>query len=152
MAKVSSSKLHLQFAKAKEAEGRYAEAAVAYEAAGDMDSVVRLSIDRLNAPTKAYAIVRRTRSVEAAALLTRWCLQAQDFAGAVEFLLLAGQMDQAFDIAQGHSEMDTFARIVQSQARACCVAGRGGTDVQLAGIRFAARSWQSQASRHMHAV
>jgi len=117
MAKVSSSKLHLQFAKAKEAEGRYAEAAVAYEAAGDMDSVVRLSIDRLNAPTKAYAIVRRTRSVEAAALLTRWCLQAQDFAGAVEFLLLAGQMDQAFDIAQGHSEMDTFARIVQSQAR-----------------------------------
>lgn len=34
---VSSSKLQLQFAKAKEAESRYAEAAGAYEAAGDMD-------------------------------------------------------------------------------------------------------------------
>ncbi|KAG1674427.1 hypothetical protein FOA52_012954 [Chlamydomonas sp. UWO 241] len=115
---VSTSKLHLQFAKAKEAENRFAEAAVAYEAAGDMDSVVRLSLERLNAPQRAYAIVRKTRSVEAAALLARFCLSSQDFAGAVEFLLLAGQMDQAFDIAQGHSEMDTFARIVQSTAKA----------------------------------
>ena len=37
--------------------------------------------------------------------------------GAVEFLLLAGQMDQAFDIAQGHNEMDTFARIVSLSAQ-----------------------------------
>eukprot|EP00798_Chlamydomonas_sp_ICE-L_P012670 gene12669-15902_t len=117
MAKVSSSKLHLQYAKAKETEGRFSEAAVAFEAAGDMDSVVRLCLEQLNAPQRAYAIVRKTRSVEAAALLARYCLQNQDFAGAVEFLLLAGQMDQAFDIAQGHNEMDTFARIVQSSAK-----------------------------------
>ena len=37
--------------------------------------------------------------------------------GAVEFLLLAGQMDQAFDIAMGHNEMDTFARIVAASAK-----------------------------------
>ncbi|GAX77949.1 hypothetical protein CEUSTIGMA_g5391.t1 [Chlamydomonas eustigma] len=117
MAKVSSSKLQLQFAKAKEAEGRYGEAASAYEAAGDMDSVVRLSLEKLNAPQRAYAIVRKTKSVEAAALLARYCLGAQDFSGAVEFLLLAGQMDQAFDIAMGHNEMDTFARIVQASAK-----------------------------------
>lgn len=117
MAKVSSSKLHLQFAKAKEAEGRYAEAATAYEAANDMDSVVRLALERLNAPQRAYAIVRKTRSVEAASQLARFCLQSQEFSGAVEFLLLANQMDQAFDIAQGHNQMDTFARIVQSQAK-----------------------------------
>ena len=35
----------------------------------------------------------------------------------MEFLLLAGQMDQSFDIAQGHNEMDTFARIVQASAK-----------------------------------
>lgn len=35
MAKISSPKLQLQYAKAKEAEGRFAEAASAYRAAGD---------------------------------------------------------------------------------------------------------------------
>lgn len=117
MAKVSSSKLQLQFAKAKEAEGRYAEAAAAYEAAGDLDAVVRLALEKLGQPQRAYAIVRKTQSVESAGLLARFCLQSQDFSGAVEFLLLANQMDQAFDIAQGHNEMDTFARIVRSSAK-----------------------------------
>ncbi|KXZ49298.1 hypothetical protein GPECTOR_22g892 [Gonium pectorale] len=117
MARISSSKLQLQFAKAKEVEGRYAEAATAYEAAGDMDSVVRLCLERLNQPQRAYAIVRKTQSVEAANQLSRFCLQTQDFQGAVEFLLLAGQMDQAFDIAMGHNEMDTFARIVAASAK-----------------------------------
>ncbi len=79
MARISSSKLQLQFAKAKEAEGRYADAAAAYEAAGDMDSVVRLCLERLNAPQRAYAIVRKTQSVEAASQLSRFCLQQQDF-------------------------------------------------------------------------
>lgn len=159
-----------------------------------MDAVVRLCLERLNAPNRAYTIVRKTKSVEAAALLARYCLQSGDFQvlrrgvkvgrgehlgpkvyipcrwwavtvfwvwgsglrqlvvtvltspthhqpicaastltprlphtcptcpcllpqGAVEFLLLANQMDQAFDIAQGHNEMDTFARIVASSTR-----------------------------------
>jgi hypothetical protein len=34
----------------------------------------------------------------------------------VEFLLLAGSTDQAFDIAQSHQEMDTFARIIAAEA------------------------------------
>lgn len=117
MARISSSKLQLQFAKAKEAEGRWQEAAAAYEAAGDMDAVVRLCLERLSQPQRAYAIVRKTQSVEAANQLSRFCLQSQDFGGAVEFLLMAGQMDQAFDIAMGHNEMDTFARIVAASAK-----------------------------------
>jgi hypothetical protein len=36
--------------------------------------------------------------------------------GAVEFLLLAGSRDQAFDIAQAHQEMNTFARIIAAEA------------------------------------
>ncbi|GFH27640.1 flagellar associated protein, partial [Haematococcus lacustris] len=95
----------------------FAEAATAYEAAGDLDSVVRLSLEKLGVPQRAYAIVRKTRSADAAASLAAHCLQAQDFAGAVEFLLIANKMDQAFDIAQGHNEMDTFARIVTASAK-----------------------------------
>lgn len=44
-----------------------------------MDSVVRLSLEKLNAPQKAYAIVRKTQSVEAASQLAKFCLQTQDF-------------------------------------------------------------------------
>jgi WD repeat-containing protein 19 len=36
--------------------------------------------------------------------------------GAVEFLLISGNQDQAFDIAQAHQEMDTFASLVVKDA------------------------------------
>lgn len=39
--KVNSPKIHLQFAKAKEAEGHYQEAAGAFAAAKEWDSVIR---------------------------------------------------------------------------------------------------------------
>lgn len=39
--RVPSPKLHLQYAKAREAEGRYKEAVASYEAAKDYDSVIR---------------------------------------------------------------------------------------------------------------
>ena len=38
---VTSPKIHSQYARAKEAEGRYKEAAAAYETAKDWDSVIR---------------------------------------------------------------------------------------------------------------
>lgn len=41
LANVTSPKLHAQYAKAKEADGKYKEAAAAYEAAKDYDSVIR---------------------------------------------------------------------------------------------------------------
>ena len=39
--KVSSPKIHSQYARAKEAEGRYKEAAMAYTSAKDWDHVIR---------------------------------------------------------------------------------------------------------------
>lgn len=116
MAKVASPKLQIQFAKAKEGEGKYADAAAAYEAAGDLDNVVRLCLDKLNNLQKACALVRRTQSVPSAQLVAKHCLQAGDFKGAVDFLLMARQMDQAFDIAQAHGVMDTFAAVLSSGA------------------------------------
>ena len=38
---VTSPKLHIQYAKAREADGKYKEAAKAYEAAKDYDNVIR---------------------------------------------------------------------------------------------------------------
>ena len=60
-------------------EGSYAEAAVAYEAAGDLDSVVRLNLDALKNRYKAAAIVRSAGSRDAAQRLAHHCLAARDY-------------------------------------------------------------------------
>ena len=41
LAHVTSPKLHVQYAKAKEADGKYKDAAAAYEAAKDYDNFIR---------------------------------------------------------------------------------------------------------------
>lgn len=111
MAKISSPKLHLQYAKAKEGEGKYADAAAAYEAANDMDSVVRLNLDKLKNPHKAFAVVRKTRSSEGASLVANYCLSNGDFQSAIEFLLLAKRNEEAFDFAQTHNAMDAYVQV-----------------------------------------
>lgn len=60
-------------------EGEYGDAAVAYEAAGDLDSVVRLSLEQLKSPHRAAAIVRKAGSREAAQRLAHYCLAARDY-------------------------------------------------------------------------
>ena len=52
---------------------------MAYEAAGDLDSVARLSLEQLNSPHRAAAIVRKAGSREAAQRLARHCLAAGDY-------------------------------------------------------------------------
>ena len=44
LGKVSSTRLHAQYAKAREADGHYLEAAKAYETARDHDSATRLCV------------------------------------------------------------------------------------------------------------
>jgi WD repeat-containing protein 19 len=58
MAHITTPKLHSLFARAKEQEGRYEEAAAAYERAKDTDNVVRVLLTLLDAPQKAFALVR----------------------------------------------------------------------------------------------
>ena len=80
--------------------------------AGDVDNMVRLCLERLEAAPRACAAVRKNRSRTAAGTVARYCLAAGDFRGAVEFLLLSGQLDQAFDIAAANGEMEAFAEFV----------------------------------------
>ncbi|XP_004867392.1 WD repeat-containing protein 19 isoform X1 [Heterocephalus glaber] len=61
---ISSAKIHLQYAKAKDADGRYKEAVVAYENAKQWNGVIRPYLDHLNNPEKATSIVRETQSLD----------------------------------------------------------------------------------------
>lgn len=71
LSNITSSKIHLQYAKAKEGEGRYNEALEAYTAAKDFDSVVRLHLDYLNNPEIAIELVQETKSIEGAKHVSR---------------------------------------------------------------------------------
>lgn len=57
--------------KAKEADGKYQEAANAYRMARDLDSVVRLNLDHLNNPEEAVHVVLETKSIEGAKMVAR---------------------------------------------------------------------------------
>ena len=60
-------------------ESKFAEASDAYEAAGEVEAVVRLNLDKLRNPHKAAALARRSKSVGAAALVAQYCVVAGDF-------------------------------------------------------------------------
>lgn len=68
---VTSNKILLQYAKAKEQEGSFEEAANAYMMGKDFDSVIRLQLEYLNNPESAVELVQETKSIEGAKLVAR---------------------------------------------------------------------------------
>ena len=110
MKKITSTKLHLQYGKAKEAEGNFAEAAEAYENGKDFDAVVRLNLNQLSNPQKAFAMVRVSRSTEGATLVAQYCQSTGNYSASIEFLVIAHALKEAFTIAQTHDAMDQFAQ------------------------------------------
>ncbi|OXB83779.1 UNVERIFIED_CONTAM: hypothetical protein H355_002991, partial [Colinus virginianus] len=113
---VSSPKIHLQYAKAKEADGRYKEAVVAYENAKQWDSVIRLCLDHLNNPERAVNIVRETQSLEGAKMVARFFLQLGDYGSAIQFLVMSKCNNEAFTLAQQHNKMEIYADIISSES------------------------------------
>ncbi|XP_009068773.1 PREDICTED: WD repeat-containing protein 19-like, partial [Acanthisitta chloris] len=113
---VSSPKIHLQYAKAKEVDGRYKEAVIAYEHAKQWDSVIRLYLDHLNNPEKAVTIVRETQSLEGAKMVARFFLQLGDYGSAIQFLVMSKCNNEAFTLAQQHNKMEIYADIISSES------------------------------------
>ncbi|NP_001253801.1 WD repeat-containing protein 19 isoform X1 [Macaca nemestrina] len=112
---VSSPKIHLQYAKAKEADGRYKEAVVAYENAKQWQSVIRIYLDHLNNPEKAVSIVRETQSPDGAKMVARFFLQLGDYGSAIQFLVMSKCNNEAFTLAQQHNKMEIYADIIGSE-------------------------------------
>ncbi|KAM4807652.1 WD repeat-containing protein 19 [Rhinophrynus dorsalis] len=112
---VSSPKIHLQYAKAKEADGKYKEAVLAYENAKDWDNVIRIYLDHLNNPEKAVGIVRETQSLEGAKMVARFFLRLNDYGSAIQFLVMSKCNDEAFQLAQQHNQMEIYADIIGSE-------------------------------------
>ncbi|KAJ3181263.1 WD repeat-containing protein 19 [Geranomyces variabilis] len=114
--RVTSPKLFIQYAKAREESADYTEAARAYEKAKDYDNVVRLFIDHLQNIEGAVAIVRKTRSRESAKLVAKVFQSMRDYRSVVEFYLMAGMREEAFELAQQRDVMEQFADLVKEDA------------------------------------
>ncbi|XP_037327609.2 WD repeat-containing protein 19 isoform X1 [Pungitius pungitius] len=113
---VSSPKIHLQYAKAKEADGKFKDAAQAYESAKDWDNVIRVLLEHLNSPEEAVRIVRETQSIDGAKMVARFFLGLNDYSSAIHFLVLSQCNDEAFQLAQQHGQMEVYADIIGPEA------------------------------------
>ncbi|KAH6596396.1 hypothetical protein BASA50_005102 [Batrachochytrium salamandrivorans] len=114
--KINSPKIFKLYAKAKEAEGEHIEAASAYERAKDYDSVVRVLLENFNDIESAAQLVRKTKSREAAKMMTKAYQNIRDFKSTIEFYVLAGMLNEAFEIAKSHNIVEVFADMVHEEA------------------------------------
>ncbi|KAK7098094.1 WD repeat-containing protein 19-like [Littorina saxatilis] len=116
LTKITSPKIHAQYAKAKEADGRYKEAAEAYKMAKEWDNVIRINLDFLQNPEEAVRIVQETKSVEGAKMVAKFFQKLNDYASAIQFLVMSHCNDEAFQLAQTHNQMEIYADIIGSDA------------------------------------
>ncbi|XP_045076362.1 WD repeat-containing protein 19-like, partial [Coregonus clupeaformis] len=139
---VSSPKIHLQYAKAKEVDGKFKEAAQAYESARDWDNVIRVLLEHLNNPEDAVRIVRETQSIDGAKMVARFFLRLSDYGSAIQFLVLSHCNDEAFQLAQQHGQMDVYADIISSEA--------SQEDYQSIALYFQGENKHLQAGKFFH--
>ncbi|VDM33193.1 unnamed protein product [Hydatigera taeniaeformis] len=108
----ASSQLYLDYAKARESSGAYVEAISAYESAKDWESVVRLTLDKMNNPAAAVKVVRETKCVEAAKTVAQYFTKVGDFASAIQFLVLSKCHNAAYELALKHRKMEVYANVI----------------------------------------
>ena len=72
---MTSLKIHLQFAKAKEADKKYQEACDAYHRAKEYDQEVRVSLDHLKDAERAVNVVKMSGSSEGAKMVANFFIK-----------------------------------------------------------------------------
>ncbi|PIK59918.1 putative WD repeat-containing protein 19, partial [Apostichopus japonicus] len=110
--KVTSPKIQIQYAKAKEADGRYEDAMKAYQNAKEWDSVIRILLEHLNNPEEAVKVVRESGSVDGAKMVANFFMKLSDYSSAIQFLVMSKCNDEAFQLAQQHNQMEVYAEII----------------------------------------
>lgn len=112
LSKVENSQLNSSFGKICIACSQYDEAVRAYERAKDIDKVVEIKLRHLDQIQEAFDIVRETSSSEGAQLVADYCMEVHDYRGAIEFMLMAKRSEEAFQLAQSHGQVDSYASLL----------------------------------------
>lgn len=107
---IKSFKLCRLLGKSKEAEGKYADAEMAYLQAEDWENVIRVNIKFLDNLDKAIQVLReRCPTSTCAEMVASKCEQLQKVPEAIEFKILAGQREDAFNLAQKSNMLEVYA-------------------------------------------
>eukprot|EP00040_Diaphanoeca_grandis_P026894 m.151683 g.151683 ORF g.151683 m.151683 type:complete len:1363 (+) comp30773_c0_seq2:182-4270(+) len=109
---VQSPKILVQFAKARETNGEFREAADAYQQAKEYDAVVRISLDKLRDIERAVAMVKESKSIEGAKLVAKFFMDSDQPESAIKYMVMSGAQTEAFTLAQQNGKMDVFAKVV----------------------------------------
>ena len=113
MDNITTPKLLIQLAKAKETEGNYREAESAYERAKDYENVIRVNLTHMDNPEKAKIIIRDKCPTQAACVMMADYLERKGTRNeAIEFLVMAGKREEAFVLAQSYDLMEAYAEIL----------------------------------------
>ncbi|XP_034825348.1 WD repeat-containing protein 19 [Maniola hyperantus] len=117
--KINSPSIHLQYAKAKEAEGRYTDALKSYLKAQDFESAIRLNLDKLDDIDEAVNLVQETKSVQGAKMVANYFQNSDDPTSAIKFLVMSLCYDEAFQLARKNGKLHLYGEILiqTSQAR-----------------------------------
>lgn len=154
---ITSHRIQLQYAKAKEADGNYLEASKAYKVAKDYDNLIRIYLNHLNNPQEAVAIVQETNSIEGAKLVASFFEKVNDFASAIKFLMKSECFDEAFQLARNRSQMELYGEILQgydrpSDFRSLAVYFESERNSLLAGKYYYRAKEYGKALRHLMRV
>ncbi|XP_076760750.1 intraflagellar transport protein Oseg6 [Xylocopa sonorina] len=109
---ISSAKINIQYAKAKEAEGKYEDAAKAYETAKDYENIIRINLEYLNNPARSVEVVQQTKSIEGAKMVAKYFQRMNDYNSAIKFLILSNCHEEAFQLANQHGKMELYGEIL----------------------------------------
>ncbi|CAH2063704.1 unnamed protein product, partial [Iphiclides podalirius] len=118
MPKINSPSVHLQYARAKETEGRYADALKSYLRAQDHESAIRLYLDKLDDIDAAVALVQETKSIQGARAVADHFQRIDDPASAIRFLVISLCYDEAFQLARKHGQLRLYGEILAQATRA----------------------------------
>ncbi|KAL5510224.1 hypothetical protein EMCRGX_G005734 [Ephydatia muelleri] len=118
LGRVTSTKLHAQYAKAREAEGQFLLAAKAYETAKDYDNAARMYLDHLESPDEAVRVVQEGKSTEGAKMVAKFFQKLGDYVTALQFLILSKCNDEAYSIAETNGQMDHYAEVISADGHA----------------------------------
>ncbi|XP_075972620.1 intraflagellar transport protein Oseg6 [Anticarsia gemmatalis] len=117
--KINSPSIHIQYAKAKEAEGRYHDALKSYMKAQDYEAAIRLNLDKLDDIDEAVNLVQETKSIQGAKMVANYFQNSDDPTSAIKFLVMSLCYDEAFHLARKNGKLQLYGEILiqTSQAR-----------------------------------
>ncbi|XP_068627634.1 WD repeat-containing protein 19 [Battus philenor] len=117
--KINSPSIHLQYARAKEAEGRYSDALKSYLKSQDYEAAIRINLEKLDDIDEAVNLVQETKSIQGAKMVAKYFQNIDDPTSAVKFLVMSLCYDEAFQLARKNGKLQLYGEILiqTSQAR-----------------------------------